>query len=321
MDKFHKISIVICTYSFDRYQDTIETINSLNKQTYHNKEIILVIDRNINLYNDFNKSVDLISLKNLKIGLSSLPGLSNARNRGVELATGDIIAFIDDDAIADENWVFNLINCYDSPDVIGAGGPMKPLWIFGVAKWIPEEFYWTMGCSYKNQGNVFHYVRSNFGSNMSFRKSVFEKVGKFDDQFGLIGSNMKTGEETEFSIRALNYFTDGKIAFNPEAVVFHKIFKFRKSFFFLIKRCYSYGYAIANIGSSKEKIDKKLVSTESSFLKYLLNTSFSERIKNIVVNKDAITNLLHIFALLILTMTVGMGFVIKKIINLKQLVV
>jgi len=315
MDDFLKVSVIVCTYSHERYSDTIETIESLVRQSYQNTEIILVIDRNINLFKDFSESEYLKSLNNLKIGFSNLPGLSNARNKGVELSSGNIIAFIDDDAIADTNWISNLIICYKSPKVIGVGGPMKPLWISGRVKWIPEEFYWTMGCSYKSQKSVFHYVRSNFGSNMSFRKIAFEKIGKFDEKFGLIDSNMKTGEETQFSIRVLNYFDEFRIVFTPKAVVFHKIYAFRKSAPFLLKRCYSYGYAIANIGSSKRELDKKIQSTESGFLNYLVSVSFVERFKNIILFKNVNRSILHIFSLLILTVAVGMGFMCKKISN------
>ncbi|MGB9927135.1 MAG: glycosyltransferase [Methanosarcina sp.] len=312
MSNLLKVSVVVCTYSHERYFDTIETIESLVKQSYQNIEIILIVDRNVNLFKDFNTSDYLISLNNFKIGISNLAGLSNARNKGVELSAGDIISFIDDDAIADINWVSNLVACYKDSKIIGVGGPMKPLWITGIARWIPEEFYWTMGCSYKSQRTEPHYVRSNFGSNMSFRRIAFEKVGKFDDKFGLIDSNMKTGEETQFSIRVLNHFEEFKIIFTPEAIVYHKIYAFRKSLLFLIKRCYSYGYAIANIGQSKSKLDKKLESTENNFLKYLFFVSFVERLKNIIFLRNLSISISHIFSLFILTIAVGIGFVHKK---------
>src|SRR5665647_3983295 len=96
MDDFLKVSVVVCTYSDERYFDSIETIQSLIKQSYQNIEVILVVDRNVNLFNKFSTSSYLNSVHNIKIGFSNLPGLSNARNKGVELSSGDIIAFIDD---------------------------------------------------------------------------------------------------------------------------------------------------------------------------------------------------------------------------------
>lgn len=313
MNNFLKVSIVVCTYSHERYFDTIETIESLVKQSYQNIEIILVVDRNLNLFNDFIDSDFLKSLTDFKISFSNLLGLSNARNKGVELSSGDVIAFIDDDAIADRDWISHLIICYKNPKVIGVGGPMKPLWISGRVTWIPEEFYWTMGCSYKSQKNTIHSVRSNFGSNMSFRHAIFEEVGYFDDEFGLVGDKMRTGEETEFSIRALNKFNDSKIMYVPDAVVFHKIYKFRKSFAFLLKRCYGYGYAIANIGRSKKSIDDKLESTESNFLTHLLKSSFPERLKNIIFLKDVYTSILNSIALVMFCTAVFAGFVCGNI--------
>jgi len=70
------------------------------------------------------------------------------------------------------------------------------------AHWIPEEFYWAIGWFIYESREDKHCIRSNFGSNMSFRRDVFEKVGKFDDKFGLVDDLMRTGEETELSIRA-----------------------------------------------------------------------------------------------------------------------
>lgn len=316
MDTIPKVSVVVCTYSHKRYLDTIETVESLVRQSYQNTEIILVIDRNLNLFEDFSKSDYLKSLNNLRIGFSNLPGLSNARNKGVELSSGDIIAFIDDDAVADTDWISNLAVFYQNPEVVSVGGPMKPLWISGEAKWIPEEFYWTMGCSYKSQKNIIHNVRSNFGSNMSFRSIVFSKVGLFDDKFGLVDNNMRTGEETEFGIRVLNKLNDSKTIYNPKAVVYHKIFEFRKSFAFLVKRCFGYGRAISNIGSQKKLVDSRLESTETNFLSYLLNFSFFERLKNIIHLHDIYINTVNIIALLAFCTVVFGGFVSGEFIKL-----
>lgn len=306
------VSVVVCTYSCERYLDTIETVKSLLNQSYDNLEIILIVDRNVDLYNQIVSNPCFASLSRLKIGISKLPGLSNARNKGVELAFGEIIAFIDDDAVADPCWISNLIKYYNDPAVIGVGGPMRPLWITGEAKWIPEEFYWAMGCSYKSQKNSLHYVRSNFGSNMSFRKTVFEKVGYFDDSFGLIDDKMRTGEETEFSVRALNKVRGSKIIYNPEAIVFHKIYRFRKSLSFIIERCYNYGYAISKLEKSKSKVDTELESTEKKFLKYLFMVSFIERLSKIICFKNIYVNTIGFLSLIFFTLAVGVGFLFGK---------
>jgi len=319
MDNIIKVSVVVCSYSQERYLDTIETIESLVRQSYQNIEIVLVVDRNLDLFNDFSRSNCLKSLNNLKIGFSNLPGLSNARNKGVKLSSGNIIAFIDDDAVADADWIYNLAILYQDPQVVGVGGPMKPLWISGKCTWIPEEFYWTMGCSYKSQKSTVHCVRSNFGSNMSFRSEIFEDVGLFDDEFGLVDNIIRTGEETEFSIRVLNKLKDSKIIYTPNAIVYHKIYKFRKSLSFLMKRCYAYGRAIVNIGKSKKIIDSQLKSTETNFLSYLLRFSFRDRIKNITYFNDINTNIMNIIMLVIFCITIFAGYASGRFIQLISL--
>lgn len=308
-----KVSVVLCTYSQTRYDDTLETLDSLRNQTYKNLEILLIIDRSLELYDKYKAEEKLRKYSNLKMGLSQLPGLSNARNKGVELSTGDIIAFIDDDAIAENGWIAQLVENYSNPDVIGAGGPMKPYWAGEAAQWIPEEFYWTMGCSYKSQKLSKHFVRSNFGSNMSFRREVFDLAGLFDDNFGLMGDVMRTGEETEFSIRALNTINNSKIVFDPAAVVYHRIYPFRKSPLFITKRCLCYGTAVAQMGDSKKQIENTLESTESSFMRYLVKSSYIDRIYEMVRLRDIRKNVLNLIALSFLTLTVGIGFAAGKI--------
>lgn len=308
-----KVSVILCTYSPTRYNDTLEALKSLKDQTYDNIEIILIIDSNIELYNRFCNDNELKKYTNLKIGLSQLKGLSNARNKGITLSTGNIIAFIDDDAIADKNWIFQIIKDYSDPHVIGVGGIIKPYWIGGITEWIPEEFYWTMGCSYKGQNLFKHYTRSNFGSNMSFRKEVFDYVGLFDNQFGLFGDEMRTGEETEFSIRALNTINNSKIVFDPDSIVFHRIYSFRKSLKFILKRCLSYGTAISHIGHLKNRIENKLGSTESSFIRYLFRYSYAERIIGLFTFQKSKKNFTNLIALTFFSFAVIIGFIFGKL--------
>src|SRR4030066_1761625 len=110
-----KVSLIICTYSIELFQDTLECINSLISQDYEKKEIILVMDVNHELYNMLHNSIP----ESVNICINSHKGLSEARNLGIKEASGEIIVFIDDDAIADINYLSNLLKNYDKKGVVG----------------------------------------------------------------------------------------------------------------------------------------------------------------------------------------------------------
>ena len=113
------VSIILCTHRSERYEDFEEAVNSLLSQSYNNLEIIVVVDGNKELYDKIQKSgieVDKIRLNEKNLGLSE------SRNKGIKEAKGDIIAFFDDDAVADEDWLKELERMYGEYDAIAAGG-------------------------------------------------------------------------------------------------------------------------------------------------------------------------------------------------------
>jgi glycosyltransferase involved in cell wall biosynthesis len=77
----------------------------------------------------------------------SAPGLSGAKNTGIETASGDIIAFLDDDAVAEPDWLKFLADSYSGPAVAGFGGRTLPRWQTSRPAWLPAEFDWVLGCS------------------------------------------------------------------------------------------------------------------------------------------------------------------------------
>ncbi len=80
-------------------------------------------------------------------------GLLESRNNGAEVATGDVVAFIDDDAIADEEWVAALVDAYEQQDALAVGGRMTPAWVAGKPSVLSEEFYWLVGCDERGFGD------------------------------------------------------------------------------------------------------------------------------------------------------------------------
>ena len=76
-------------------------------------------------------------------------GLSKSRNKGIKEAKGDVIAFFDDDAVADEHWLKELVRMYEEHDAIAAGGKILPEWEAKKPKFLPEEYYWLIGATHK----------------------------------------------------------------------------------------------------------------------------------------------------------------------------
>jgi glycosyltransferase involved in cell wall biosynthesis len=234
-----KVSFIVCTYSKELFPDALECINSLTKQDHMNKEILLVMDRNDELHKMFQNSIPA----SVNLLINENPGLSEARNLGIKNAKGDIMVFIDDDAIADRNYLSNLIKNYEEPKVAGVIGKILPK----VKPGYPEELYWIGGFTYKGFPEVRCEVRNGHGCNMSFRKDVFDRAGLFDVKLGRVGKKLVTAEETEFSIRVLNSFPGSKIFYDPEVVVYHKVHEYRERIGYMMKRGYFEGRSKAHI--------------------------------------------------------------------------
>jgi GT2 family glycosyltransferase len=232
-----RASVIVCAYSNERLAQLKETIASLQTQTYPPSEIVLIVDHNPELQKEFEKLAD----DSLRIAPNSGErGLANARNTGIALAEGEIVAFIDDDAAAESRWLEELVACYRDPDVIGAGGRIEPVWEGGrKPAWMPDEFLWVIGCSYR--GMAEGSIRNMIGCNMSFRSSVFEEVGPFNPSIGRLGNQPLGCEETEICIRALEHWPGKKILYAPKALVRHHASLSRQTVRYFARRCYFEG--------------------------------------------------------------------------------
>ena len=231
------LAAIVCAYTEDRWLDILRAVESLQNQSEAPREIIVVTDHNAALFHRLQSAFpDVTILVN-----DSAPGLSGARNTGVRAADSDVVAFLDDDAEADPTWAAHLLSPYSDPQVIGVGGAVVPDWQVPRPTWLPEEFFWVIGCSYTGQPTSRAEVRNTIGANMSFRRDVFHKVGGFDPTVGRIGKDAAGCEETEFSIRALRGFPGSRIILEPAARCRHSVTPDRATRAYFRRRCRAEG--------------------------------------------------------------------------------
>jgi glucosyl-dolichyl phosphate glucuronosyltransferase len=238
------ISVIVCTYTERRWAALQAAVASIARQRHTACETIVVIDHDEQLER---RARDMLAGTRV-VASSGEPGLSGARNSGVAAARGEIVAFLDDDAVADEMWLTELAGAFDDLDVVGAGGVARPRWPDGRApRWLPEEFYWTIGCSYRGLPTRTAPVRNPIGASMSFRRSVLERVDGFTDGIGRVGATPLGCEETELSIRARRAHPGGVVLHVPDAVVEHEVPAARLSWRYFRSRCWAEGISKARV--------------------------------------------------------------------------
>jgi GT2 family glycosyltransferase len=234
-------SIIVCAFDEGRWTSLCRAIDSLGGQTRAGDELMVVIDHNPRLLTRARR--ELTSARVLPNHHAR--GLSGARNTGVEAASGDVLVFMDDDAVAEPGWLQSLLAPYDHPEVIAVGGAVVPDWARGRPRGFPEEFDWVVGCTYRGLPRHRRPVRNVIGANMSFRRDVFESVGGFTDGIGRVGRRPMGCEETELCIRAGLAFPDGVIIYEPAARVSHQVPHQRASWRYFAARCFSEGLSKA----------------------------------------------------------------------------
>jgi GT2 family glycosyltransferase len=195
-----RISVVVCSYNGE--QTIRDCLEGLRKVEYHDFEVIIVNDGSTDKTAAISQEYGfrVISIKN--------QGLSFARNVGMEAATGDIIAYTDDDAYPDPHWLTYLAQTFMSTTHAGVGGP-------NIA---PPEDGQIAECVAHSPGGPVHVLLSDHeaehipGCNMAFRRECLKAIGGFDPQFRVAGDDVdvcwrlqKQGWTLGFSPAALVY--------------------------------------------------------------------------------------------------------------------
>ena len=215
-------------------------------------ETILVIDHSDRLLERARERLPRIAVVESEGAL----GLSGARNTGVRAAHADIVAFLDDDASAAPNWLDALVTEFSSPNVVGVGGLTEPRWPAGKKpSWLPEEFYWTVGCSYLGLPGNGAPIRNPIGANMAFRREAMLEAGGFPEGIGRVGTVPLGCEETELAIHITRSRHGARIVYSLSARVEHSVDPSRVSLRYFVSRCWAEGKSKAAIEAHVGRAD------------------------------------------------------------------
>ncbi|MEV4252763.1 glycosyltransferase family 2 protein [Spirillospora sp. NPDC049652] len=257
-----RFSVVICAFTEKRWDDVHAAVASVRAQEYAPEEIVLVIDHNPALFERLKASLpDVLVVENREER-----GLSGGKNTGVAVAHGDVVAFLDDDAVAAPGWLRAFSRHYADPFVAGVGGMTLPMWpgsttsaeLVGAPvptstgtrpRWFPEEFDWTVGCTYR--GLDAGPVRNLMGGNASFRREMFPLAGGFSSGIGRGVHRRPFGcEETEFCIRLRQRSPESELLLDGDALIWHRVPAERARFSYFRERCYAEGLSKALVTGS-----------------------------------------------------------------------
>jgi len=236
--------VVICAYTEARWPRLVQAVESVCAQSHPATEVVLVVDHDRALLERARARFPQVRV----VASTGAPGLSGARNTGVRNAATDIVAFLDDDASAAPDWLHELLVQFDAPDVAGVGGATAPCWPTGARPvWLPEEFDWTVGCSYRGLPGHGAALRNPIGANMAFRRDDVLAAGGFREGLGRVGASPEGGEETELAIRIRQRRPATRIVHSTRARVVHTVAPGRLSRRYFLARCWAEGRSKATI--------------------------------------------------------------------------
>lgn len=255
------VSVIVCAYTQRRWGDIEAAVDSVRAQP-EASEIILVIDYESELLQRAEErwSADGI----IVIPNRHQQGLSGARNTGLETADGELVAFLDDDAVAADDWLRLLIDCFASDDILGAGGAALPNWPSGrPSATLPPELLWVVGCTYRGQPVERSEVRNVIGCSMIFRRAALLTIGGFNVDTGRVGQIPLGGEETEACIKLGQLYPNSRVMFEPRSVVRHRVTPDRLTWNYLRRRTFFEGVSKAALSRTLGSHDA--LSSERSY--------------------------------------------------------
>lgn len=227
------VTVITATYSMERWALSIEAVESVLRQTILPKEIILPVDHNRDLYErlrDHWAARDTASAPAITVVESKYEGhLGASATTAAELATTEYLAFLDDDASADPDWLERLLAALQRPRVIAVGGAPLPVYEKPRPRWLPFEFDWVFGCAYKGLPTTTEPILHLIGTTMAVRR---------EDLLAIDGIRSNEHGDLEMSHRLLAHSPDSTILYVPDAVVRHHVREDRLTWSYFWRRCF-----------------------------------------------------------------------------------
>ncbi|PYY59491.1 glycosyltransferase family 2 protein [Curtobacterium sp. MCPF17_003] len=254
------VAVVICAYTQQRWGDLQDSVESAKRQP-ERPEVVVVIDHEPELLaRAAARWPELRVVPNTEDR-----GLSGARNTGVALTDADVVAFLDDDATADPDWLGHMLTALEDPDVVGVGGRATPSWPTATGPGpYADELLWIVGCSYRGLPETPGDVRNVIGSSMAFRRDAILLAGGFRSGIGRVGNQPLGCEETELCIRIAQARPGARIRHEPRSNVSHRVSPDRVTMRYLRRRSYYEGISKAVLSRRVGTGDS--LASESTYL-------------------------------------------------------
>lgn len=218
-----QISAIICTHNRDTYLGA--AIDSLLVQDFAGEFEVVVVD---NGSSDRTREVveQRANDSRLKYVFEPTLGLSVARNTGAKIASAEILAYLDDDAVASKQWLQVLYAAYQkNPQLAIAGGKVTLLWPPNTEPppWLSSGLAGNLG-AYDLGGDMIYIKQPGLtprGLNYSIRRAFLAEIGGFDPHLGRVGKNLLSNEELQMTELALE--GGWQVAYLPAALVAHNV--------------------------------------------------------------------------------------------------
>jgi len=247
----HNISIIICTYNRQELLD--HALDSIRQATHCDSIVEVLVINN-------NPSQPLVHWEksypyNIRYVNENSIGLSYARNKGAEIATGEWLLYLDDDGTIEPNTLIEAINTIENYDFAMFTGIYKAWDYYGTPKWFPDEW-----ANYQLKGDLGVRTIDNdyvTGGIMAVKKDVLIEVGGFPTSLGMVGQAIAYGEENyvERKIKLAGLL----VGINTNMQLNHVVGKHKHSLSWLLKAYYAKGKAIAVINNKKPNSFHKIL--------------------------------------------------------------
>jgi GT2 family glycosyltransferase len=214
-----QVSIIVCTV--DRLSDLEWCLESLRPFRAAGAEILVV-----NNGPHSGAVEELAKRSQARVAMEARRGVSRARNAGIRAASGNILAFLDDDSVADPNWLPHLLAPLQDPQVLAVVGS---IWAQTLPDPVSQAFDRLHRAHLPDSPFVLEAPRAQRpfplrqalvgNANMAIRRDAFERFGYFDERFGR-GTRIGSGEEPDRLLALLR--GGGKVVLEPAARIFHR---------------------------------------------------------------------------------------------------